>query len=143
MAIISSAVGFPLIATIQDDPERVRKVYLKVMNLTASVNAPAYFAIAAFAPEIVSVLLGNGWSSAAPMLRVLALWGLLRSFANPVGSLLPGPSGCGRLQGLNAVPGRSVDRRSDCGIRVSCRSLSKSETAHHLSPREAVPLSQS
>lgn len=87
---IFSRVGFPLIATIQDDPERVRKVYLKVMNLTASVNAPAYFAIAAFAPEIVFVFLGEKWSATVPMLQVLALWGLVRAFANPAGSLLLG-----------------------------------------------------
>lgn len=87
---IFSRVGFPLIAMIQDDPERVRKIYFKVTNLCASVNAPAYFAIAAFAPEIVGLFLGEGWIAAAPMLQVLALWGLLRSFGNPVGSLLLG-----------------------------------------------------
>nr|WP_298898257.1 MOP flippase family protein [uncultured Altererythrobacter sp.] len=100
---IFSRVGFPLIAMIQDDPERVRKIYLKVMNLTASINAPAFLAIAAFAPEIVSVLLGEGWSAAAPMLRVLALWGLLRSFGNPVGSLLLGMGRVGLSAKWNAA----------------------------------------
>jgi len=87
---IFTRVGFPVIASIQHDKERVRQVYLKIMNMTASVNAPIYVALAAFAPEIVLLLLGPTWSGAAPLMRVLALWGLLRSFGNPAGSLLFG-----------------------------------------------------
>lgn len=87
---IFTRIGFPLIASIQHDKERVKQVYLKTMNMTASVNAPIYVALGVFAPEIVWLLLGEKWQDAAPMLRVLAIWGLLRSFANPVGSLLFG-----------------------------------------------------
>lgn len=87
---IFTRVGFPLIASIQHDKERVKHVYLKTMNLTASVNAPIYVAIGFFAPEIVSVLLSDKWQHAAPLLRVLAIWGLLRSFGNPAGSLVFG-----------------------------------------------------
>ncbi len=87
---IFTRVGFPLIASIQHDKERVKQVYLKTMNMTASVNAPIYVAIAVFAPEIVWLLLGPNWTDTAPLIRVLALWGLLRSFGNPVGSLLFG-----------------------------------------------------
>lgn len=87
---IFTRVGFPLIASIQHDKERVKQVYLKTMKMTASVNAPIYVAIAIFAPEIVWLLLGRNWTDAAPLMRVLALWGLLRSFGNPAGSLLFG-----------------------------------------------------
>lgn len=87
---IFTRVGFPLIASIQHDKERVKQVYLKTMNMTASVNAPVYIAIAVFAPEIVLLLLGPKWTEAPPLMRVLALWGLLRSFGNPAGSLLFG-----------------------------------------------------
>lgn len=87
---IFTRVSFPLIASIQDDKVRVKQVYLKTMNMTASVNAPIYVAIAVFAPEIVWLLLGPNWTDVAPLMRVLALWGLLRSFGNTVGSLLFG-----------------------------------------------------
>lgn len=87
---IFTRVGFPLIASIQHDRERVKQVYLKTMNMTTSVNAPIYVAIAVFAHEIVWLLLGPNWMDAAPLMRVLALWGLLRSFGNPAGSLLFG-----------------------------------------------------
>lgn len=87
---VFTRVGFPVIASIQHDPARVRQVYLKIMNLTATVNAPIYVAMAVFAPEFVQLLLGDRFQDAAPLLRVLALWGLLRSFGNPAGSLVFG-----------------------------------------------------
>lgn len=87
---IFTRVGFPVIATIQHDRARVRQVYSKIMNLTATVNAPIYVALAVFAPEVAQLLFGARFQDAAPLMRVLALWGLLRSFGNPVGSLLFG-----------------------------------------------------
>jgi O-antigen/teichoic acid export membrane protein len=87
---IFTRVGFPVIASIQHDRARVRDVYLKIMNFTATLNAPIYVAIAVFAPELVHSLLGAQFHEAAPLLQVLAVWGLLRSFGNPVGSLLFG-----------------------------------------------------
>lgn len=87
---IFTRIGFPLIASLQNDTERVKQVYLKTMNMTASVNAPIYVSIGVFAPEIVRLVLGSEWTETAPLMRVLAVWGLLRSFGNPAGSLLFG-----------------------------------------------------
>lgn len=87
---IFTRVGFPAIASMQHDKERVKNIFLKTLNLTASINAPIYTVAFVFAPEIVFLLLGEKWQEATPLLRVLAIWGLLRSFGNPVGSLLFG-----------------------------------------------------
>lgn len=87
---IITRVGFPLIAQVQSDVPRVNTIYLKTLNMTASTNAPLYLGIAFFAPEIVAILLGAGWGHSAEILRILALWGGLRSTGNPVGSLLFG-----------------------------------------------------
>ncbi len=87
---IITRVGFPLIAQVQSDVSRVRSIYLKTLSMTAATNAPLYLGIAAFSPDVVGVLLGSGWESSADVLRILAVWGLVRSTANPVGSLLLG-----------------------------------------------------
>ena len=87
---IITRVGFPLIAQVQHDVVRVRAIYLKTLNMTASTNAPLYVGIAAFAPELVTVLLGDGWQGSVSLLRILALWGFFRSIGNPAGSLLFG-----------------------------------------------------
>lgn len=87
---VFTRVGFPVIASIQHEKEKVQLVYLKIMNLTATINAPIYVFVAVFAPELVQLLLGEPFQEAAPLLRILAVWGLLRSFGNPAGSLLFG-----------------------------------------------------
>jgi O-antigen/teichoic acid export membrane protein len=87
---IITRVGFPLISQVQDDIPRVRTIYLKTLNMTAATNAPLYVGIAFFAPEVVRIMLGDKWLAAADLLRVLAVWGFLRSTGNPVGSLLRG-----------------------------------------------------
>ena len=87
---IITRIGFPLIAQVQHDIPRVRSIYLQTINMTASTNAPIYIGIAFFAPEVVAVLLGSKWLDSAELLRVLVVWGFLRSTGNPVGSLLMG-----------------------------------------------------
>lgn len=87
---IITRVGFPLIAKVQHDATQVRKIYLKSVNMTASTNAPLYLGLAFFAPDVVQVLLGKNWASSVDFLRVLAVWGFLRSTGNTVGSLLAG-----------------------------------------------------
>ncbi|ANG61792.1 hypothetical protein A8C75_04395 [Marinobacterium aestuarii] len=87
---IVTRVGFPLIAEIQSDLPKVRKVYLQTLNMTASTNAPLYLGIAFFSPEVVQVLMGDKWIAAAGLLRLLAIWGFFRSVGNPAGSLLLG-----------------------------------------------------
>ncbi len=87
---IITRVGFPLIAQVQADIPRVRSIYLKTLNMTSATNAPLYVGIAFFAPEVVSIVLGDKWLAAIDLLRLLAIWGFLRSTGNPVGSLLLG-----------------------------------------------------
>ena len=87
---IITRVGFPLIALVQADIPRVRAIYLKTLNMTAATNAPLYVGIAFFAPEVVRIVLGEKWLEAADLLRLLAIWGFIRSTGNPVGSLLLG-----------------------------------------------------
>jgi len=87
---IVTRVGFPLIAQVYSNQQRVRAVYLKTLATTAAINAPLYVGIGVFAPEIVSLLLGHGWDRSADILRILAAWGWVRSTGSPVGSLLLG-----------------------------------------------------
>jgi O-antigen/teichoic acid export membrane protein len=79
-----------LIAEVQCDIDHVRKIYLQTINMTASTNAPIYIGIAFFAEEVVEILLGDSWGESAQILQMLAIWGVLRSIGNPVGSLLLG-----------------------------------------------------
>jgi len=80
-------------AKAQNDMALLKHVYLQTMRMTASVNFPIYVALGLFAPEVIHVLLGAKWEEAIPLLRIFAVWGLVRSTGNPIGSLL---MACGR-----------------------------------------------
>lgn len=84
---IVTRVGLPVMAKAQHDKVFLKNVYLKTLRMTASVNFPIYMALAVFAPEVVTLIFGEKWNDAAPLLRILALWGMFRSTGNPVGSL--------------------------------------------------------
>lgn len=85
---VATRVGLPLMAQSQDNKDRLRQIYLKTMRMTASINMPVFMAIFVFAPEVVLILFGDRWTSSAPLLRWLSVWGMLRSMAQPVGSLI-------------------------------------------------------
>jgi O-antigen/teichoic acid export membrane protein len=87
---IITRVAFPLISQVQTDQPRVKAIYLQTVNMTASINAPLYLGAFFFAQEIVNLLLGRNWTGSVDILRILAVWGYLRSTGNPVGSLLMG-----------------------------------------------------
>lgn len=85
---IVTQVGMPVMARTQNDEVLLKRVFLRTMRMTASVNFPIYIAMCVFAPEIVRLLLGEKWEASIPLLQVFAIWALLRSTGNPVGSLL-------------------------------------------------------
>lgn len=87
---IVTRISFPLIAEVQSEMDRVRGIYLQVVNITASANAPIYVAVVFFANDVVAVLLGDDWEASVQILQVLAIWGAFRSIGNPIGSLLLG-----------------------------------------------------
>jgi O-antigen/teichoic acid export membrane protein len=85
---IATRIGFPVMARVKHDAASLKSAYLQIVRMTASINFPLYIGIAFFAREIIVFFYGVQWASAAPLLRWLAVWGLLRSTANLVGSLL-------------------------------------------------------
>lgn len=85
---IVTRVGFPVMAKVRAERERLQSIYLHTLRMTTSVNFPIYMAMASYPEELIDVVLGDRFSASAPYLQVLALWGLLRSIGNPIGSLL-------------------------------------------------------
>ncbi|MGY0613169.1 MOP flippase family protein [Luteimonas sp. A501] len=85
---VVTRVGLPLMARVQTDGPALKSIYLQTLRMTASINFPIYAVIALLADEIVFLLLGDQWSSAPIFMQIFAAWGLVRSTANPMGSLL-------------------------------------------------------
>lgn len=76
---ILDRVLFPTMASVQDEPERLRLAYRSGVFACATVILPASAVIAVLAPEIVAILLGTGWAAVADPLRILAIGMLFRT----------------------------------------------------------------
>lgn len=85
---IVTRVGLPVMAKLQGDKIALRSVYFQTLRMTSSINFPAYAALAIWSHEVVAIVLGEQWHDAEKFLRIFAIWGMIRSVTNPLGSLL-------------------------------------------------------
>jgi O-antigen/teichoic acid export membrane protein len=81
-------VAFSALSRIQDDPGRLKRYFLKGYSLVLALTVPITIACALFANEMIIVLLGRKWITAAPIFRFLAPTILVFAIANPLGWLL-------------------------------------------------------
>ena len=88
---INNAIGlvaFSSLARLQSEPERLRSYFLKGYSLVVSVTLPATLACAAFAEDIVLVVLGPKWTEAVTILELLVPTMLVFGIINPLSWLL-------------------------------------------------------
>jgi len=83
-APISRAV-YPSYAKVASDQTRLTAQFLDVLGLTALLTMPVAVGIAAVAPLLVPLLLGNAWRETVPLMEILALSGLLVSLRTNTG----------------------------------------------------------
>jgi O-antigen/teichoic acid export membrane protein len=87
---VVSRVMFPVYSMLQDDWQAVRRAYLQTLQRIAMVALPVSVAIAIAAEPIVLALLGDKWLVAVTPLRILAFYGLLKTFIAPSGEVFKG-----------------------------------------------------
>jgi len=85
---IITRVAFPVFSKVQNDIGKLKRGYLKVLQLLSSVNFPLMAGLAVVAPVAVPVIFGEQWLPSVILIQILTIVGLLRSHGNPVGSLL-------------------------------------------------------
>ena len=81
-------VAFSALSRVQDDPSRLRSYFLKGYSLVIALTVPATIACALFAEDLIVVLLGPKWKSAAIIFRLLSPTILVFAIANPLSWLL-------------------------------------------------------
>ncbi len=84
---ILTKVAFPVFSHVQHDTERLRRGYIKLVSLIATVNAPLLVGLAAVAPWAVPTIFGAKWSASVILVQILCFVSLSRSIGNPIGSL--------------------------------------------------------
>lgn len=88
---LNSSVGevaFAALSRVQDEPERLRRYFLKGYSLVLALTLPITIACALFADDVVYVLLGPKWNEAGIIFRLLAPTILVFAIANPLGWLM-------------------------------------------------------
>lgn len=76
---VLSRVMFPSLALIQDDLPRVRGVFLKMTRVIALVTFPLMIGVASTAENFTAVVFGPQWGEMVPILRILAIVGMVQS----------------------------------------------------------------
>jgi O-antigen/teichoic acid export membrane protein len=74
-------------AEVQADPERLERMFRKVVLSIFSITAPLAVGMALTAPTLVPVVLGDKWSELIPILPILAFGGVARALGTALGSL--------------------------------------------------------
>lgn len=90
---VLTSVAFPVLAKVRDDRAQLKRGYFRMLDLLTSINAPVLIGIAAVAPLLIPIVLGDQWLPIIPLIQVLAVFSLIRSTGNAGGSLI---LACGR-----------------------------------------------
>ncbi len=85
---IITRVLFPAFAKIQDDTDKLRVNFYKLLSIVGIINFPALLGLLVVSNNFVPLVFGEKWLFITPILQLLCVVGLLRSIGNPIGSLL-------------------------------------------------------
>ena len=85
---IVDRVAFPIYSRLQENKALLTTYYLRSLKVMSSLTIPLLIFLSQFSDQIVSTIAGDGWSTTADIVEVLAYVGILRAVANPGGSLM-------------------------------------------------------
>lgn len=81
-------VTFPVFSKISAEKSRIKNAFIKNTAVNAILMTGAGIFIFIFAKMIVQIVLGPGWDAAIPVVKLLAVLGVVRGIASSTGSLL-------------------------------------------------------
>ncbi|MCZ6836564.1 MAG: MOP flippase family protein [Planctomycetota bacterium] len=76
---MATRVMFPAFSKIQDDPARMKAIYLKSIGCIALVAFPVILGLGVAADSIIPTLLGPQWVETIPLIRILCLIGAVHA----------------------------------------------------------------
>src|SRR5713226_2435345 len=72
---------FPALSRIQDDRQRMARVWLRVVRVIGAIVAPCMLGLVVVAPDFVVVVLGQRWSGCVRVVQILAVVTLMMGFS--------------------------------------------------------------
>ena len=70
-----SQVAQPVLTRVNDDNERQRRVFGKMIRFTAFLAFPAMFGLSLVAPQVILLAIGDKWINSIPLLQILCISG--------------------------------------------------------------------
>jgi len=83
-------IAMPSYAKLQGNPNRIRRAYDRLFQLTTALSIPACVGTIMIAPQIIDILLGSKWQEAVLPLQILMGAQLLKSIASTGSPLFMG-----------------------------------------------------
>ena len=84
---IVNKISLPIFAKYQNDKELLKKYYIMILTILSTLNFPILTLIAVLSPSIITILYGENFIEAAPILSIFTLWGVSIVISNPQGGL--------------------------------------------------------
>lgn len=74
---IIQRVSYPVLSSIQNEPERLKKAYRKVLKVTMLITFTCMLGLAASAKPLVLILIGEKWLESVSYLQIICFSGML------------------------------------------------------------------
>lgn len=87
---VFNKVTFPIYVNLKDDTKRLKQAFLKTLAIISLLVIPFGFLVFRFPVEIINIVLGSNWITAAPVLQLLAIYGVVKAISNSFFSLFLG-----------------------------------------------------
>ena len=77
LTTVVQRVSYPVLSSIQEEPERLREAYRKVIKITMLVTFACMLGLAAVAKPLILILIGEKWLPAVYFLQIICFSGML------------------------------------------------------------------
>lgn len=103
LSLTLGKVFFPIYAAVRGSAEAVREAYADAAHYLSLVMVPATLGFVVVAPDAFVALFGERWQRASALLRVLAIYGLLRAIGSTATVLVSGVGRAGQMLAAHSV----------------------------------------
>jgi O-antigen/teichoic acid export membrane protein len=85
---IANKVALPFFAEMQNDYKKLGQSYNSFISKISLINFPLCVLLGSLSPYLLVCLYGDSYSDAAPVLTIMAIWGMLVSVGNPINNII-------------------------------------------------------
>jgi O-antigen/teichoic acid export membrane protein len=84
---VVSKVVFPVYTKMAEDKQRLKSAFAKSTLVISILTLSMGLVLFMFPGQLIGFVLGNKWLSGVPVLRILAIYGVLRAISGPASAL--------------------------------------------------------